>query len=203
MTVLEAAARSYATRGWRVLPLSGKIPLLKEWPTLATTDHETICTWWTHYRNANVGIATGKESGLFILDVDVAKGGDETLRTLEAQYGEVPRTVEVITGGGGQHYYFEHPGCDIRNSAGKLGPGLDIRTDGGQVVAPPSIHPTSGRIYEWEAAHHPDDVALAPVPHWLLARLTARSEQVPSPQNGTPIPDGQRNEALTREAGRS
>ncbi len=104
---MAAAALDYGARGWRVLPVDGKIPVLKEWPTLATTDHEIIRTWWTQRPTANVGIATGKGSGLWVLDIDPANGGDESLRKLEAQYGELPRTIEVITGGGGRHCYFE------------------------------------------------------------------------------------------------
>jgi hypothetical protein len=193
-------ALAIANRGWRVLPLAGKVPILKEWPTLATTNHETIRAWWTKYPTANIGIATGKESNLFVLDVDPAKGGDESLRALEAQFGALPQTIEVVTGGGGRHIYFAHPGLPIGNSASQLGPGLDIKTDGGQVVAPPSIHPDTHRFYAWEASHHPDDgIVPAEAPPWLLQALTAVSAT-----NGQPftsperILDGERNDKLYR-----
>lgn len=199
---LLSAARSYAQRGWRVLPLKGKVPMLREWTSLATTDPDVIRRRLTQWPDANIGIATGKQSGLFVLDVDPAKGGDDTLRALEAQYGELPRTIEVLTGGGGRHYYFQYPGDDIGNSAGKLGPGLDIKTEGGQVVAPPSIHPDTGRAYEWETAHHPDDVPVAPVPGWILDLLKLKPEHTGSPKSGETFPEGQRNDALAREAGR-
>ena len=126
------AALSYAARSWRVLPLNGKIPFLTDWPTLATTDEATVRKWFDQQPAPNVGIATGKASNLFVLDVDPRNSGDDTLRALEAQYGELPRTIEVITGGGGRHYYFQYPNVAIGNSAGTLGPGLDVRTDGGQ-----------------------------------------------------------------------
>jgi hypothetical protein len=185
-----------------VLPVKGKIPLLKDWPNLATTDPDTIRYWWAQWATANVGIATGH--GLWVLDVDPDKGGDDSLRALEGQYGPLPQTPVVLTGGGGSHYYFyfQHPGLSIGNSVGKLGPGLDIRADGGQVVAPPSIHPDSGRTYEWEVAHHPDDVPLAPVPQWLLDKLRAKTERTHSPKSDETIPEGQRNDALARKAGR-
>lgn len=202
MNAAREAALGYAARGWRTLPVSGKIPTLKDWPSAASTDPDTIRGWWAQQPAANVGIATGKQSDLFVLDVDPDKGGEDTLLKLEAQYGEVPRTIEVITGGGGRHFYFQHPGVSIGNSAGKLGPGLDIRTDGGQVVAPPSVHPETGRHYEWDAAHHPDDVPLAPVPQWLLDKLAVTTKRAASPKSGEAIPEGQRNEGLTREAGR-
>jgi hypothetical protein len=73
----------------------------------------------------------------------------------------------VTTGGGGHHLYFRHPGGSVRNRAG-LAPGLDLRADGGYVVAPPSLHP-SGRHYAWRAGHEPEQVALAPAPAWLTA----------------------------------
>ena len=195
-----SASLGYAARGWRVLPVKGKIPLLKDWPNRATTDPDTIRSWWAQWTTANVGIATGQ--GLWVLDVDPDKGGDDSLRALEAQYGPLPQTPVVLTGGGGSHYYFQHLGLFIGNSVGKLGPGLDIRTDGGQAVAPPSIHPNSGRTYEWEAAHHPDDIPLAPVPSWLLDKLATKCERTTSTKSGGAIQEGQRNDALAREAGK-
>ena len=132
-----SAALSYGARGWRVLPVIGKIPTLRDWPTKASIDPEQIRAWWIEQPMANVGIATGTQSQLLVLDVDPDKGGDDSLRKLEAQHGPLPMTIEVITGGGGHHYYFQHSGIALRNSAGKLGSGLDIRTEGGQVVAPP------------------------------------------------------------------
>lgn len=163
-----AQAKSLAVRGWRVLPVHGKKPIVKNWPHLASTDDVTIEEWWARHPEANIGIATGPLSDLFVLDVDPGKGGDESLQSLEAQFGPLPDTIEVLTGGGGHHFYFKHPAPAVGNSASALGPGLDIKTEGGQVVAPPSIHPTTGRAYEWEVAHHPDDLPLAEVPPWLL-----------------------------------
>ncbi|MEO7859652.1 MAG: bifunctional DNA primase/polymerase, partial [Nitrospirales bacterium] len=199
---LLSTAVSYTRRGWRLLPLNGKVPVLREWPSLATTDPDEIRKWLTQWPEANIGIATGKQSGLLVLDVDPDKGGNDSLRILEAQYGELPPTIEVKTGGGGRHVYFQHPDREIGNSAGRLGHGLDIRTDGGQVVAPPSIHPVTGCAYEWETAHHPDDVPLAPVPGWILDKLTEKTKRTVSTKCGQTIPEGQRNAALASEAGR-
>lgn len=126
---LEAALR-YAEKGWPVLPLAGKLPVVPEWPTNATTDETTIRRWFKEWPRANVGILTGQRSGLFVLDVDVSDGkcGDESLRTREATHGALPRTIEVVTGAGGRHYYFHAPHGRHKSPAGKLGPGLDIRS---------------------------------------------------------------------------
>lgn len=201
MSNILSAALTYAGRGWPVLPLNGKTPTLKDWPNKASTSAEQIQMWWTEQPSANVGIATGIQSRLFVLDVDPDKGGDESLRALEAQYGPLPPTVEVLTGSGGRHLYFQHPGYPIGNSAGKLSPGLDIRADGGQVVAPPSRHPRTGRNYEWEGAHHPDDIHPAPPPSWLLL-LLHQNRGTPDPQVSERFHEGSRNDSLTREAGK-
>ena len=133
--------------------------------------------------------------------MDPGKGGDDSLQELEAQYGSLPKTIEVLTGKGGRHFYFQYPGGAIGNSNGKLGPGLDIKTDGGYVVAPTSIHPDTGRTYEWEGAHHPDEVPPASAPQWLLKLLTAKPEARIETSRQT-FPAGQRNDCLAREAGR-
>jgi hypothetical protein len=169
------AALDYAARGWRVVPICAgrKHPDLPAWQDAATTDPDTIVDWYAERPDRGVGIATGEGSGVFVLDVDLAPGGADTLADLEASYGPLPDTVEAITGSGGRHLYFRHPaGLALTNSAGKLGPGLDIRANGGQVLAPPTIHPTTGQRYAWELEHHPDDVAVADAPGWLLALLT-------------------------------
>ena len=180
MSGIVSVALTYAEKGWSVVPLNGKIPILNDWPTRASTDPDQIQAWWGQTPTANVGIATGARSNLLVLDVDPDKGGDESLHALESRYGPLPETIEVVTGNGGRHLYFQYPGYPIASSAGKLGPGLDIRADGGQVVAPPSIHPVTGRSYEWEGAHHPDDISPAPVPHWLLRLLTEKGD-TPAP----------------------
>ena len=114
----------------------------------------------------DLGIATGAASGFWVLDVD-GEDGEASLRKLEAEHGPLPATVEVITGKG-RHSYFrigEHGA--IRNSVGEIAPGLDVRGDGGYVLAPPSIHP-SGRAYAWSI-----DTAqeFADAPDWLYALL--------------------------------
>jgi len=177
VTPLDAAL-DYATRGWRVVPIipGDKRPPLIAWQEQATCDPELIRLWWNGaFDGYGVGIATGKASGLWVLDIDTGAGknGHDTLADLEAEHGKLPDTVEVVTGSGGRHIYFAWPdGVEIRNDqAGRLGPGLDVRGEGGQVLAPPTLHP-SGPAYEWEASSHPDDVELALAPEWLIGLLT-------------------------------
>jgi putative DNA primase/helicase len=121
----------------------------------------------------NVGIALGAASGIFVLDVDPRNGGVETLAALQATHGALPPCPTVETGGGGAHYFFAYPeGAKIKNGVNKLGPGLDIKSDGGYVVAAPSIH-KSGKRYRWAKGCTPKDVAAPPPPAWLLELVTA------------------------------
>ena len=109
---------------------------------------------------------TGAVSQLVVLDVDPAHGGSESLASLVTQNGPIEPTIEALTGGGGRHLYFCYPGFPLNNRTG-IAPGLDIRADGGYVVAPPSIHP-SGRAYVWVNGREPGATKLAALPPWLL-----------------------------------
>ena len=141
--------------GLRVFPCRGKKPvgwLVPNGCLNATSDPEQIKKWWSR-EDFNIGIATG--TGLVVLDVDTnhdaGKFGDETLEELEQRYGKLPDTWTCLTGGGGVHYYFR---CDdpALTVGVDFAPGLDYKGTGGYVIAPPSIHPTTGRAYEWEAS---------------------------------------------------
>src|SRR5262249_44080823 len=158
-----------AKKGVCIFPCTprGKTPAVAGGCNAATADEETIVRWWQLLPDANIAIATGELSGIFALDVDGVDAEAE-LRRLEAQHGALPPTVEVIPARG-RHVYFRMPAAPIRNSAGKLGPGLDIRATGGYVLAPPSIHP-SGRRYEWsvDCAN-----AIADAPAWLVRIIAA------------------------------
>ena len=161
------AALTYAARGWSVVPIEprGKRPLVA-WRELQQriADAAEIEAWYQRWPDANVGIVTGAVSGLVVVDVDPQHGGQDSLAQIEREHGPLPRTAEVATGGGGRHLYFGHPGGTLHNRAG-LRPGLDVRGDGGCVVAPPSVHP-NGRCYAWRIA--PQDTRLADLPAWLL-----------------------------------
>ena len=86
----------------------------------ATVDPSIISAWWGASPDAGIGIATGKKSGMFVLDIDAGHGGEETIATLLDKNGKLPETPIQKTGGGGRHIVFAYPPVDIRNSAGKL-----------------------------------------------------------------------------------
>ncbi len=166
-------ALAYVSRGWRVIPCApkGKTPLTAHGLKDATTDPGVVRRWWDRWPSANIGVATGEQSGFFVFDVD-GEEGEETLKALIEKHSAMPQTVEARTGGGGRHLFFRHPGATLRNSAGKLGPGLDIRANGGYIIVPPSIHP-NGKPYKWRMGHSPDGLPIADPPPWLLGLLDA------------------------------
>ncbi len=163
MSGFGEAACEYARRGWAVLPLAkkNKIPAIKGGCRSAVDDVRQARAWWAQNPDHNVGIATGSPSrGLVVIDLDVdedkGEDGYETLRLWEQEHGDLPETVTAITGRGGIHLYYlcNTPiGCSVNAELG-----VDVRGEGGFVVAPPSVHP-NGKRYEWE--HHPDDFAVA------------------------------------------
>lgn len=166
------AALDYLARDWSVIPVFArqKRPLIswqKYQHSHATADE--VSAWYRRWPNANVGIVTGAVSNLVVLDVDRGHGGDESLAALERRHGPLPVTVEAISGGGGRHLYFAHPGGHVRNRVA-LAAGIDLRGDGGMIVAPPSVHP-SGARYAWRTGQAPDEIAPAPLPEWLLEEV--------------------------------
>lgn len=162
-------ALAYARRGWSVIPVRprDKRPLIP-WVRYqhARADQARIRRWYSRWPAANVGIVTGAVSSLVVLDVDTGHGGERSLGQLENIHGILPSTVEAVTGGGGRHLYFARPAEPVHNQVG-LAPGLDLRGDGGFVVAPPSLHP-SGQSYAWAPGHAPGETPLAPMPPWLV-----------------------------------
>jgi hypothetical protein len=172
--ILEAAF-DYLRRGWSVVPIRprSKLPLVawEEYQHHLAGEGE-VAGWFSHWPDANVGIVTGALSRLAVLDIDPRHGGTEALAALEQKNGPLPATVEAQTGGGGRHLYFK-PSNPLRSRAG-LAAGIDIRAEGGLVVAPPSIHP-SGKRYAWRTGHDPALLEAAPLPEWL-ERLASAPE---------------------------
>jgi Bifunctional DNA primase/polymerase, N-terminal len=117
----------------------------------ATTDLDQIQEWWGQYPEANIGMPTGAWTGVVVLEVDSEKGGIDSLRALIQRYGVLPWTRVVHIEGGALHFYFEHRGTYTRDSAGKMGPGLEFHGDGGYVLLPPSVHAKS-RTYARQGA---------------------------------------------------
>jgi KaiC/GvpD/RAD55 family RecA-like ATPase len=211
-SLLVAAALGYAHRGWATFPLhsiqegrcscskgescgknSGKHPRTEHGLLEASTEEAMIREWWKRWPEANVGIRTGREAGFFVLDVDPRHGGQESLAELQLEHGPLPQTMTTRTGSGGQHLIFRWPDVEVRNAEG-IRPGLDIRGDGGYVLAWPSNH-LSGSIYEWS-----DESEIAEAPAWLLDLLRSKTV-APAPRVAEVIPEGQRNSMLASLAG--
>lgn len=222
MTALESALR-YAASGLAVIPVHipvfsggevrcscghpdcrsggkrakniGKHPVGAEWQKRATSDASRVRELFAGPER-NIGLATGAVSGCFVLDVDVGNGkhGDETLAALEIQHGEIRKTSTARTGSGGLHLFFQHPGFEVTGSCGKLGPGLDLRGDGNQVLVAPSLH-SSGGHYEWMPGLDPWTTPPAPAPQWLLDLMRPRVAPAPAPIQRRDVP---RTDAVER-----
>lgn len=225
---LVKSALALAERGFRIHPLRPRLkrPLLDEWPEKASSDPETIQGWWKRWPNANVGIATG--NGLIILDVD----GPDGRKSLQ-QFSALPHTIIANTprADGGMQYYFaaDEKLEEVARNRTKLLPGLDIRTAGGYVVAPPSLldpydkNPDGGE-YTWVDYCSPSDGSLAPAPSWLIELFRENAEtksraSAPAPLKTatesspyglkalasecdtlTTAPEGRRNDQLNKSA---
>jgi len=224
ITQLSRALR-YASHGWRVLPLHsikdghctcgagescnrpGKHPLTQHGVRDATTDPDQIRAWWEKWPNANIGMATGPESGIIVIDIDPRNGGHKSLKKLEAELGSLTETVTAKTGGGGQHRIFKSPTFTVKtDTAGKaLGAGLDVLSSGSFIVAPASRH-ISGERYLWlkklgDKVARPKDLPEKWIAH-LKARNAAKPARSDSADNDGMIGEGNRNTSLTSLAGK-
>ena len=200
-------AKKYIKAGLAPLVIARgqKIPLQKDWSARPMPTEYEINKWFDGTHN-NIGIRTGKISGVFVLDVDTRNGGDKTLAALELTHGDLPTTIRVETPSGGFHLWFNIPqGITIRNSAGKLGAGLDIRGDGGQVVVPPS---QVGKNFYYadgdEGPEHRDKIA--DPPQWLVDAIKLHQKPASRMPMGykpeqTLHHHGERNAAIASFAG--
>jgi hypothetical protein len=145
-------------RGWPLTPLNGKKPMLKEWQKRGMPTLEQVVAWAAE---RNLGVLTGAESGFVVIDDDT----DDLSAVMSLN---LPATVTAITGSGKRHYYFTAPEAALKNSVGTLGPGIDVRANGGQIVLPGSTHPKTGELYRWLEGHDPDSIEMAPFPMPLM-----------------------------------
>ncbi len=213
---LAAQAAAYARQGWAVLPVRprAKAPLTAHGVKDASTRVDEVEAWWRRWPTANIGLAI--PPGLLVLDLD----SPEVWQQLAALDHELPATAQAHTARGAHFWYRLADGA--RNRVGLL-PGLDVRADGGYVLAPPSVHP-SGARYRWQVplTHG----AIAPAPTWLVQLLrgdstsgdstsgdsTSAVEVQGGPQSGhrrrdwratlaRPVPRGRRNQTLAEVSG--
>src|SRR5215211_6442047 len=205
-STLLKAALAFAERGRPVFPCEqgGKKPLTPNGHLDATTDPRKIHMWWNRHPDANIATPTGKRSGILAVDHDTSKEGTASLEEVEAILGPVSKGVTIETGSGGRQYLFRYPeGLNIRNATGVL-PGVDVRGEGGYILAPRSV--TKG-VYT-----RLDGKPLAEPPAQLIEALTEPQRDAgkirmihtaPSiGADGSPILQGSRDDTLARIAGR-
>lgn len=198
-------AINYAMAGYKVLPLKArsKIPYLPGGVNLATNDVELIKHWWENAPEANIGLATGQKTPFWVLDIDGPEG-EANFKELELTHGSFLQTLQVRTGGGGRHLYFAiPPNTCIKNSVSSIAPKIDVRGNGGYVVAPPSLH-ESGERYVF-VPNTTNQFSYAP--EWLLRLASNKST---TQTTGTTewlkllkgVNEGERNNTLARIAGK-
>ena len=153
-SVAEWAAH-YAAKGLPVFPCKpDKTPHVAGGFKTATTDARSVASFWAQWPNAMIGMPTGVVSGVWVLDVDVKNGvdGRATLAALVGAITHPALRLRVRTPSGGLHLHYAIPdgAPRLKCSAGKLGPGLDVRADGGYIILPPSRPAPDAKAYEVE-----------------------------------------------------
>ena len=177
---------------------NGKHPMTEHGHLDATRDRNQVIEWWTRWPDANIGIATGPDSGVFVVDLDIKDGVDglATLQRLEEENGSLPPTLKSSTGSGGRHVILRMPsdGTIIRNSQGRIGPGIDVRGEGGYIIGVGSTH-QSGECYGWVEGFSPEDgVEIAEAPQWLVD-LATRTPPAAAAAPGVPVTELEDDEA--------
>ena len=166
MNHLEPFVESIAAQGWPVFPCTKeKTPYTDKGFYDASNDERQIREWWGKWPDANIGVPTGKESGFFVLDIDLPDGR-ENIKKITDKYGPLPETLQARTGSGGTHFFFKHiPG--IKNSSSKIAPKIDVRGDGGYVLVPPSKNIRGS--YKWI-----NDSPIEAAPGWLVDLILSK-----------------------------
>lgn len=180
--VMLEAALSYARAGWRVLPCrakgaKAKTPHIKGWPNNATTDPGTVKRWWNKWPTALIGVMVPDD--IAVIDIDPRNGG--SVQALEALAGgALPPTLTAVSGGrdSGRHLYYKRPEGFDKSVIGCL-PGIDVIVSGRFMIAPPSLHPNTGRPYQWENKTQP-----AMMPTGLVQALTRTTASAPRQGRG-------------------
>jgi hypothetical protein len=197
--------RFYANQGWPIFPVTwlinggscscrdkeckhpGKHPFIPGGYKIATTDHDKIHAWHTKYPQANWAVATGSTNqggaGIFVVDIDPRHGGDITWDMLRNEHPEPIETVTVTTGNKGSHLYFQYPpnGCVIKCGTDFLGAGIDIKSNGGLIIIPPSV---TNQPYIFEL--NPSETPVAPAPDWIVQLVQEQPNQESPNQQAPP-----------------
>ncbi|MDX0506240.1 hypothetical protein GOD80_25905 [Sinorhizobium medicae] len=192
------AALWHARHGRPVFPVDlKKRPCTEHGFKDATLDEKQIREWWEWWPLALIGVPTGRATGILVADIDMKNGvdGEDSWNKLLVRFGGFePRTFQVATPSGGRHLWFRYPdiGAEIRNSAGRLGEGVDIRADGGSIIAPGSGG--YGVIHK--------GIEPATCPEWLTTFLRLLPDMRPIPPKPKPLPadEGDRVRAYVERA---
>jgi hypothetical protein len=207
----RSRAIELAERGFRVFPINpyrapdqpiadairqaekrAKTPVAGFSQKKASAEPEIVRQWWScsddSSADLNIGLSISDE--FFVLDIDVDKGGDDSLLQLEGKYGPLPPTITVKTRSGGTHYYFRTGGCRVKTSVGKVGKGIDVRgaVSHGYVLAPGSV--INGKSYEWVKEPNRRGSAfdsMAEAPSWLIDRMPTGPRAERGPKAAKPL----------------
>ena len=170
-------ASEYRDRAWSIVPLRGKVPAVpwRELQERRPTPGE-IAVWFGENakEDFNVGIVTGQVSDLVVVDAD------STEDAVFWENNRPPTPLVVVTGGGGLHFYYRHPGGEVRNRTRVLGRRLDLRGDGGIATAPPSMHSKTGKLYCWR--HSIEHISLDDVPVFDPKWIRGEPSKRPTPK---------------------
>lgn len=177
---VATAARQYMSAGWEVLPVAGKIPATINGVYDASGELRKVPIWYERHPGRGVALATGRASGVWVLDLD-QPDGLATVAELQEQYDKLPVTLTSRTGSGGYHLFFQLPqDSNVRNSAGRVGDGIDVRGTGGYVVLPPSPHP-DGQRYQWVRGRGFGEIEPVEAPAWLMQLAAPPRVQTSTP----------------------
>ncbi|WP_341984049.1 bifunctional DNA primase/polymerase [Rossellomorea oryzaecorticis] len=173
---LHSIADGKCTCGNHGCKSPGKHPRVQNGVKEASKDIDQINEWFSKPYESNIGLPTGKINNIIVVDID-GEQGEESIKELQDKYDELPETVEAITGKG-RHLFFKYEE-DVKNKVGFL-PGVDIRSDGGYIVAAPSRH-ISGRDYEWELSSSPSNTPIAELPEYFKHMLKEQKTEQRKP----------------------
>lgn len=213
-TLRNSEARC-SCRDWQECEKIAKHPRTRFGHKEATTNEKTIKDWWIKHPDSNIGLLTGFQTGIFVIDIDLKHGGEQSLEYLQEdyksllkdKYNPLPATLTTFTGSGGRHLYFKFPPDlrDITGSTSEIGEGLDIRANGNYIIAPPSKH-ISGNRYSWFGLN----ISIEDAPDWLiyeiikldkpkLKTIKPIASKVSKLTAGEKIPEGKRYDYLFKQ----
>lgn len=188
----------YFQNGFNLVPVSGKIPQVKDWPNSKIRDLETFKEY-ANGQTTGAAFQCGADNGVYCLDVDPRNGGLDSLKLFEEKFGHLPRTVIVETGGGGLHFYFHH--AELLGKKQSIFPGIDFQGTSSLAIIAGSKHESSSE-YKFIENCGLGEVEIASIPQALLDLLESTVSKNEINEfifnDESEIPEGQRDEALFR-----